>query len=181
MLDQMVDILKKILAAVLIAILMEEFVFGFTVVQGESMAPTVKNHDKLFVNKISYLFHKPQIGDIVIFHPPIEERKKEFFIKRVIAVENDEFLIQNGKVYINGKAIDEPYVKAEKYEEKDYDICQGRVPKGMVFVMGDNRNDSNDSRSFGFVPIKDIEGKADFRIWPFDTAKAFTVNDAHKD
>lgn len=176
MLDKIISVLKNILIAVFVAIIIEEFIFGFTVVQGESMAPTVNNRDKLFVNKIGYLLHKPQIGDIVIFHPPIEDRQKEYFIKRVIAMENDEFMIQDGKVFINGKKIIEDYIMNEPYIDRVADISQGKVPKGMMFVMGDNRNDSNDSRYFGFVPIKNIEGKANLRLWPFDEVKAFTVD-----
>lgn len=121
MLDKIIGILRNILVAVFIAIIIEEFVFGFTVVQGESMAPTVKDRDKLFVNKICYLLHKPEIGDIVIFHPPIEERRKEYFIKRVIAMENDEFMIRDGKVFVNGNEIKENYIMNEQYIDRAFD------------------------------------------------------------
>ncbi len=176
MLDKIIGILKNILIAIFIAIIIEECIFGFTVVQGESMAPTVKDRDKLFVNKICYLLDKPKVGDIIIFHPPMEERRKEFFIKRVIAMENDEFLIEDGKVFINGKKIKENYIAKEQYIDRAFDMDKGKVPKGMMFVMGDNRNDSNDSRYFGYVPIKNIEGKAHLRLWPFDEVKAFTAD-----
>ncbi|MFZ5965622.1 MAG: signal peptidase I [Bacillota bacterium] len=176
MLDIMIKWLKNILLAMIIAIGIEEFIFGFTIVQGYSMYPTLNNNDKLFVNKISYFFHPPKTGDIVIFHPPLKDYQDDFFIKRVIGIENDEFSIENGKLYINGELIHEGYLNGDPYQDKTYQITSGKVPKGMIFVMGDNRNDSNDSRCFGYVPISSIEGKADFRLLPIDTAQAFSVH-----
>ncbi|MCT4607417.1 MAG: signal peptidase I [Marinisporobacter sp.] len=174
MLDEVFKWLKCILTVVVVTLLVERFVFGFTIVQGLSMQPTLKNNDKLFINKIIYLFTNPHYGDIVIFHPPIDDRQEELFIKRVIAVEGDRFQVKEGKLYINNKLMEEPYICQENYQERLYSITSGIVPKDMIFVMGDNRNDSNDSRCFGFVPKKSIEGKADFRIWPLDTVQAFS-------
>ncbi|WZL71812.1 signal peptidase I [Clostridiaceae bacterium 35-E11] len=165
---------KSILFAIAIAIMIEKFICGVTIVQGMSMSPTLQDEDKLFINKIGCFLKKPHVGDIVIFHPPIEERKKEMFIKRVVAVEGDAFRIKENTVYINGVKINEPYIHKEAYDKKTYKIMEGIVPEGMVFVMGDNRNDSNDSRCFGFVPIKNIRGKANIRIWPLNEVKAFS-------
>lgn len=164
---------RFILLFLLLFMIIEKFIFGFTLVKGMSMKPTLDNNDKLFINKIAYRLRKPHIGDIVIFHPPIAERKDELFIKRIIAIEGDVFSIEQGKLYINGMRMEEPYLKSENYEERLYNMTSGKVPKGMVFVMGDNRNDSNDSRSFGFVPLRDIKGKADLRIWPVHTMRGF--------
>lgn len=175
MLDGILKWTKSILFAVVMAIIIEKFIFGITVVQGMSMSPTLQNDDKLFVNKIVYFLKKPHIGDIIIFHPPIKEREREMFIKRVVAVEGDTFTIKENTVYINGEKIYEPYVNREAYDKKTYNITEGVVPKGMVFVMGDNRNDSNDSRCFGFVPVKNIRGKANIRVWPLNTVKAFSI------
>ncbi|QEK11791.1 signal peptidase I [Crassaminicella thermophila] len=166
---------KRCFVFIAILIFIERFIFGFTIVQGMSMQPTLHNNDKLFINKIIYLFTKPKYGDIIIFHPPIEERKNELFIKRVIAVEGDVFLIKEGRLYINGKEINESYICNEEYKERLYQVTSGKVPKGMVFVMGDNRNDSNDSRCFGFVPTNNIEGKADIRILPIDSIQVFSI------
>ncbi|QXM05631.1 signal peptidase I [Crassaminicella indica] len=174
MLDVVFKWLKCILTVIVVTLLLERFVFGFTIVQGLSMQPTLKNNDKLFINKLVYLFEDPHRGDIIIFHPPIDEREDELFVKRVIAVEGDHFQIKRGNLYINNKLIEEPYIIHEDYQDRLYSLTSGIVPKGMVFVMGDNRNDSNDSRCFGFVPKKNIAGKADFRIWPLDTVHAFS-------
>lgn len=174
MLDDLIRVIKIFLIAIVLGLFFEKFIFGFTVVQGLSMYPTLNNRDKLFINKLEYQLHKPHQGDIVIFSPPIKERRKELFIKRVIAVEGDFFEIIDGKMYINGKSIKETYTKFEEYEDRDYPITAGVVPKGMVFVLGDNRNDSNDSRCFGYVSIKSIKGKAEYRIWPVEAMTAFS-------
>ena len=176
MLDRVVKTLKNILVGIALLILMEELIFSMTIVQGMSMNPTIHNDDKLFVNKAIYMLKKPKLGDIIIFHPPMIERKEELFIKRVVAVEGDEFLIENGNLYVNGKRIHEPYIDSLYYLPRAYDYTQGSVPDNMVFVLGDNRNDSNDSRCFGFVPLNNIEGKADLRLWPIETVKAFSLN-----
>ena len=176
MLSMAIKWVKNILLAIIAAIIIEKFVFGLTIVQGMSMNPTINDHDKLFVNKIIYLIKKPQYGDIIIFHPPLKDRDKELFIKRVVAVEGDFFSIENGKLYRNGKELRESYILSQNDQDRNYDFTTGRVPEGMLFVLGDNRNDSNDSRCFGFVPLKNIEGKANLRLWPLDSVKAFSLN-----
>ncbi|WP_165916190.1 signal peptidase I [Marinisporobacter balticus] len=175
MLDKALKWIKRILRVLMVLILIERFIFGFTIIQGMSMAPTLQNNDKLFINKIVYLFSKPHYGDLIVFHPPIEERKDELFIKRIIAVEGERFCIKEGKLYINGKEIKEFYTYNEEYKERVYKVTSGKVPKNMVFVMGDNRNDSNDSRCFGFVPKRNIEGKANLRILPLDAVQVFSI------
>lgn len=174
MIDPIIRLIKTFLIAILLGLFFEKFIFGFTVVQGLSMYPTLNNQDKLFVNKFEYQLHKPNQGDIVIFVPPMKDRKKELFIKRVIAVEGDLFEILDGKIYVNGEEIEEEYTNGEEYEDRNYPVTAGVVPVDMVFVLGDNRNDSNDSRCFGFVPIKSIKGKAAYRIWPIEAMTAFS-------
>ncbi|WP_129596140.1 signal peptidase I [Anaerophilus nitritogenes] len=172
--DRLFKWIKYIFIGLTIFVVIDKFIFGLTIVQGMSMQPTLHNHDKVFVNKIAYFLKNPHYGDIVIFHPPIDERKDELFIKRIIAVEGDEFVMKGGILYINGKKVEESYIQHENYEERLYEVTKGKVPPGMVFVMGDNRNDSNDSRCFGFVPKKNIKGKANIRIWPMEAIQSFS-------
>ncbi|WP_069649097.1 signal peptidase I [Caloranaerobacter ferrireducens] len=160
------DCLKIIFITLVTTILIEKYIIGITLVKGGSMLNTINNNDRLLINKLSYIYKKPSRGDIIIFKPPLKNRKGELFIKRVIAVEGDEFKIVGNHVYINDELLIEEYISDEKYIERDYNILQGIVPKGYVFVLGDNRNNSNDSRTFGFVPIKNIVGKAVTKIWP---------------
>lgn len=173
---ELIDWIKTIIAAIIISIIIESYIVGLTVVNGESMLGTIQNNDRLLINKFSYSFTKPKRGDIIVFVPPIEKRKDELFIKRVVAVEGDEFSIENDVVYINNKTLHEDYIVNEAFKERKYNILSGVVPKGYVFVLGDNRNNSNDSRAFGFVPISNIKGKAVTKVWPFDGIKTFAVN-----
>ncbi|MEW9123266.1 MAG: signal peptidase I [Thermotaleaceae bacterium] len=169
-----IRLIKTFLIAILVGIILEKFFFSFTIVQGLSMYPTLHNDDKLFINKFSYNWTKPHTGDIVIFEPPIKDREKELFIKRIIAMEGDSFKIDHGKIYVNSRQIKEEYIEEEDYDDKEYSITEGTVPAGMVFVLGDNRNDSNDSRCFGYVSLKSIKGKAKYRIWPVETITVFS-------
>lgn len=175
MLNFLTKVLKGAIFTIAILLILEKFIFSLTIVQGMSMNPSINNNDKLFVNKLSYVFKNPEPGDIVIFHPPIMERTRELFIKRVVAVEGDFFSIEDGKLYINGSKVEEPYINNLKYKDRSYDYTKGIVPDNAVFVLGDNRNDSNDSRCFGFVPLENIEGKADLRLWP-KREKGFSSN-----
>lgn len=169
------DCIKIIFITLAITILIEKYIIGITLVKGGSMLDTIKDNDRLLINKLSYIYKKPSRGDIIVFKPPLKNRKDELFIKRVIAVEGDEFKIVGNHVYINNELLIEEYISDEKYIERDYNVLQGVVPKGYVFVLGDNRNNSNDSRTFGFVPIKNIEGKAVTKIWPIKGAATLAV------
>lgn len=164
---------KYFLSILIIITFLEQFIFAFSIVQGDSMKPTLKNNDRLFVNRIVYRFQEPHYGDIVIFNPPINGRMDELFIKRIIATEGDQFQIKDGDIYINNIKVEENYINKEGDQDKGYLITSGKVPKDMIFVMGDNRNNSNDSRCFGFVPKRSIKGKVNLRVWPFDAWKVF--------
>ncbi|WP_054871163.1 signal peptidase I [Caloranaerobacter sp. TR13] len=169
------DCLKIIFITLVITVLIEKYIIGITLVKGGSMLYTINNNDRLLINKLSYIYKKPSRGDIIIFKPPLKNRKDELFIKRVIAVEGDKFKIVGNHVYINDELLIEKYIRDEKYIERDYNILQGTVPKGYVFVLGDNRNNSNDSRTFGFVPIENIKGKALTKIWPIKGVTTLAV------
>lgn len=145
------------------------------VVDGQSMYPTFEDGDLLVVNRLAYLdldltwvpgidtawrpFGTPQAGDVVVFHLTTQRD----LLKRVIAVEGQTVLVTGGRVYVDGVALDEPYI-AEPPVQESPPIT---VAPGRVFVMGDNRNNSDDSRRFGPVEIERIVGRADIRYWPW--------------
>ncbi|HOJ76735.1 MAG TPA: signal peptidase I [Bacillota bacterium] len=138
------------------------FVVQSFLVRGSSMEPTLLDGERLLVNKFIFKIREPKIGDIIVLKYPKDPTKK--FIKRVIAVPNDTVQIRDGVVYVNGEAINEPYIK----EKPELDFDWVNVPERTVFVMGDNRNGSKDSRDpdVGFIPYENIVGKAIFIFWP---------------
>ena len=139
-------------------------------VLGTSMFGTLHDQDLLVASKISYKLHAPQRGDIIIFKPPNDDARD--FIKRVIAVPGDRLRIDKGTVYINGEVLKEPYLP-ERWTLNNTWPTDGReviVPPDHYFVLGDNRNHSSDSRTFGYIDINEILGKAEVRIWPIADA-----------
>src|SRR5438046_9563004 len=137
-------------------------------VEGLSMFATLDNNDYLIANKIDYRRHAPQRGDSVILRPPTNNTTD--FIKRVIALPGERLLIRDGVVYINGHRLDEPYLPEAwtlQTNPQPWSLGDGAViPANQYFVMGDNRNKSQDSRFFGPITRDRIDGKAWFRIWP---------------
>jgi signal peptidase I len=148
----------SLLAAVIIALLLRFFVFEFIRVDGESMTPTLQNEEYVFMERVTYWFSEPQRGDIVICHFPNSE---ETYVKRVIGVGGDTLRVTDGVLYINGEA-NTDYFK----DRMNRDMKELTVPEGYVFVMGDNRNNSTDSRVVGALSLDMILGKALFVIWP---------------
>src|SRR6266542_2966551 len=134
------------------------------------MLASLDNDDYLIANKIDYRLQAPQRGDIVIVRPPTNNSTD--FIKRVIALHGERLLIRDGVVYINGHKLDEPYLPDRGTQQTNpprWTEGEGMViPANQYFVMGDNRNRSQDSRFFGPIPRDRIDGKAWFRIWPLD-------------
>lgn len=149
------------IAVVLAAFIMTFIARSFTV-DGVSMYPTLHNGERLLVDEISYRFHAPRRGDIVVFRYPANPSER--FIKRVIGLPGDTVVVQNGAVYLNGIKLHEPYIAEPTYERPGTYV----VPPGTLFVMGDNRNNSEDSRfpDVGYVPRGNVIGKAVFRFWP---------------
>ena len=145
--------------------------FGFQVarVEGQSMAPTLADQDRLIVNKLAYRISDPQRGDIVMLYYPLNPEKS--FVKRVIAEEGDTVRVVDGRVYVNDVPIPDNQVPPE-YRSHD-DWGPQVIPEGYYFVMGDHRNNSSDSRHWGFVPKKYIIGKVQLRWWPVPTATIF--------
>lgn len=149
--------------AVVLALGIRTFLFTLVLVDGHSMDPTLNHHDRLVVTRLGY---EPQDGDIIVFHPACEPQSA--YVKRVIATEGETVRIDyaTGTVYVNGVAQTEDYIKEPmEYRGPDGELT---VPENCVFVMGDNRNNSKDSRSseVGFVTEDSIVGKAQVRLWP---------------
>ena len=136
-------------------------------VEGLSMFATLDDNDYLIANKIDYRLHAPQRGDIVILRPPTNNSTD--FIKRIIALPGERLLIRDGTIYINGHKLDEPYLPEEWTIDSTWNNgTEAVIPPNDYFVMGDNRNRSQDSRFFGPISRDRIDGKAWFRIWPLD-------------
>ncbi len=128
-------------------------------VEGYSMMPTLENGEFLVISRLSYRFGTPQRGDIIVFHYP--RNPTEEYIKRIIGLPGDRIRVHNGVVYVNDYPLEEPYIAAPPAYETDT-----LVPEGRLFVLGDNRNNSSDSHSWGTVPIDYVVGKAVFVYWP---------------
>ena len=158
--------LKDILLAVVIAFLMVVFLYQPVKVEGTSMQPELLDQERIFVNKFVYHFEEIHRGDIVVFWYPKDPSKS--FIKRVLGVPGDVVSIREGQVYINSQLVEERYVPWGYQDADSYPAV--RVREGHYYVLGDHRNASNDSRSWGLVPRKYIYGKAVFRYWPVEKA-----------
>lgn len=183
---------RTILLAALVFVGARLFVLPYEV-EGASMTPNLHDHERVLVNRsvyfhfdlnhllnlipgvdisgtrIIYPFHSPQRGDIVVLNPPVRHATQPY-IKRVIGLPGETVSFRGGYVYINGKRLDEPYINGPLTNCDVAVGCHaGLVPAGYVFVLGDNRDNSADSRTFGFVKIDDIVGKAWFANWPLDS------------
>ncbi|WP_066495291.1 signal peptidase I [Abyssisolibacter fermentans] len=161
---EVMEWVKSIALAVVIAFVIKMFLFDTTYVVGSSMFPTLHNKDRLFTNKIGYLLKTPQRGDIVVIEAPDDPDKD--YIKRIAGVEGDLVEIKNGHVYVNGELYEEDYIKQDIDTQGDISI---QVPQGEIFVLGDNRElgASKDSRYFGTVKEEAVKGRAVFRYFPF--------------
>ena len=162
--NEIKDWVISIAIAVVIALFIRHFVVELYLVDGPSMRPTLQNQERLVVNKFIYNLHDPERGDILVFQYPKDPSRD--FIKRVIAVPGDTIEIRDGHVYVNGELKNEPYILSTT--RGDYPLAT--VPEGHIFVMGDNRNNSEDSRfaDVGMVPFDLIKGKAVLIFWPMD-------------
>src|SRR6476646_1813842 len=164
------SLLRELVEVVVLAVILY-FGISFAVqavhVEGLSMFATLDDNDYLIANKIDYRLHAPQRGDIIILRPPTDNSKD--FIKRIIALPGERILISHGIVYINGHKLDEPYLPEAWTTLNNWGGPDGMVvPPNDYFVMGDNRNRSQDSRIFGFIGRDRIDGRAWFRIWPLN-------------
>jgi len=156
------DILLIVVAAVVISLLIQTTVQKSSVI-GSSMEPSLQDEQQLLINKVVYHFHEPERGDIIIFHPPPPYNPKTIpFIKRIIGLPGEIIEIIDKAVYVNGSKLDESYIK----EPPTYKLKAQKIPEDEYFVLGDNRNNTNDSHAGWTVPRRNIIGKAWLSIWP---------------
>lgn len=165
--DNFHDIAKEITDSIILFIfimcLILIFIAKISFVHSDSMYPTLKKNDFIVINKLIYRFKKHQRGDVVSFNISLSGSQKEVnYTKRIVAIADDVIEMKNGKLFINEKPVKEKYLKAFG----SYNISKTRIPSDNIFVLGDNRPLSNDSRILGSIPVKNVTGKVFFRIWP---------------
>lgn len=164
------SVFKSVILAIIIVTLLRQFVFTPTTVRGESMLPTLEDGNRVILSKMTTIDR----FDEVVFHAT---DSSDNYVKRVIGLPGDTVEMKNDVLYINGKAYDEPYLEEYKMDlqeeerlTEDFTLknltSEHKVPKGQMFVLGDNRLYSKDSRIFGFVPMNRIIGEVKLRIWP---------------
>jgi signal peptidase I len=167
--EEVVAWLRTLASAAVYAILIVTFGFQVARVEGQSMAPTLEDQDRLIVNKLAYRLGEPRRNDIVMLYYPLNPDKS--FVKRVIAEEGDSVRIVNGVVYVNDIPQRDEFVPMEFRSHDDWGPQV--IPEGYYFVMGDHRSNSSDSRHWGMVPKKYIIGRVQLRWWPVPTVRLF--------
>ena len=155
---------RDLVIALSLAVVIIIFFYQPVKVEGTSMTPMISDQERIFINKFVYRYEPIERGDVVVFWYPLDRSKS--FIKRVVGLPEDTVEIRDGRVYLNGSFLPEPYVPPESADVGE--LTPTRIPKDEYFVLGDHRISSNDSRIFGPVPRKFIYGKAVFAYWPVD-------------
>lgn len=155
------ETVETVIVAVILAFLIRTFVVESFVVDGHSMEPTLHNGEHLLVNKFIYRFEKPKDGQIIVFRPPLPGAEQDF-IKRIIGTPGQTVALRDGHLYIDGRHVPEPFLKYR--DHANYGPIQ--VSPGTLFVLGDNRPNSEDSRIFGLVPETNVRGEAFLIFWP---------------
>lgn len=157
------EFLQSLIIALILALIIRTFFFQFFYIPSRSMESTLLINDRIIVTKFSYWFNEPQRGDVVVFKYPLNP--STLYVKRVIALPGENIKLKDSKLYINDTLVSEPYLPDDlKFE----DFGPVEVPEGEFFMMGDNRNNSSDSRTWGFVKKDLILGKSQVIYWPFD-------------
>ncbi len=156
-----VEILQSLVVAIILAVLIHTFIMQNFRIPSGSMEPTLQINDYIFASKLHYRFQEPERGDIIVFRYPKDP--KRYFVKRLIAIGGETVAIRNSLLYIDGEQVPEDYLPPG-LEFSDFGTID--VPEGYYFMLGDNRNNSSDSREWGFVPRNLIVGKEIFIYWP---------------
>ena len=156
---------SALIAIVLVFLIIRPFIVQAFYIPSGSMRPTLLERDHILVNKFVYRIHEPREGDIVVFKSPpgasLDGQERDF-IKRLIGLPGDTIEVKNGAVYRNGQRLNEPYI----LETPDYEMPPVKILPDKLFVMGDNRRNSNDSHAWGLLDRKRVIGAAMFRFWP---------------
>ena len=161
------EIVQALALAVVISVVLNLFVVQVTEVRQRSMELTLEQNDRVLVSKVDYRFGAPQRGDIIVFNPPTDSTIP--YVKRVIGLGGETIDLRDGKVYVNGRLIEYAETRGQRTTPQAATVAYPfTVPEGQVFVLGDNRQSSSDSRTFGSVPVGNIIGKVILRFWPFD-------------
>jgi len=152
--------IRTVFEVVIAVVLAHILLFNLSVVRGSSMVPGIHDGDRIFINHFAYFFSDVRYGDVVVLKYPLDPSRD--YVKRVIGLPGDEVMLENGRVWVNGVRLSEPYISAPD-PLVHMSVC---VRKAYFFVLGDNRLRSFDSRDFGQVPQDYIRGKVEARLWP---------------
>jgi len=155
------EILESVVIAIILALIIRAFLFQFFWIPSRSMEPALLINDRIIVTRFSYWLQEPQRGDVVVFKYPLETKKD--YVKRLIGLPGEKIQVIDNKLYINDKLIEEPYLP-QGIKTSDFGPIE--VPQDRYFMMGDNRNNSSDSRVWGFVLDDLLIGKAQVIYWP---------------
>jgi signal peptidase I len=161
----LLELIEIVLIAFALSWVLRTYVVEARKIPTGSMLPTIQLDDRVIVDKFFFKhFDHIGFGDIIVFHPPAKAHATDDFIKRVVGLPGDTLEVRNHTTYVNGQPLYEPYVT----DKSKNDFGPVEVPMDSVFVMGDNRNNSDDSRVWGFLPIENITGRSLFRYWPLN-------------
>lgn len=194
--NDFMDWLVSLAVSMFVALFIVSNIATATQVKEQSMEPTFQSNDRVFVYKLGYMLSEPNRGDVVILNKNSVKKgifvnminelqelsnsinyrlnrstEKNILIKRVVAIPGDKILIKDGNVYLNGDLLQEDYVNGETHTVA-FGLDETVVPEGQVFVMGDNRGNSLDSRNLGFISLSQVQGKVVYRFFPFNKAGA---------
>ena len=164
--------------AILIALGIHQFLFRQYVVDGISMVPTLQNGERLLINRIPYYFGPPKRGEIIVFRAPLQDAPQgQDWVKRVIGLPGDTIQVKNGQLYLDGKLVQEPFINGPMLKSRPFG--PEKVPPGDIFVMGDNRNVSLDSRIIGPSKISSVICRVDLVLWPLSKFQVIGTTQEH--
>ena len=170
---EIIEWVLLLLLAWVISLVIRAYVLDTRIVPTGSMIPTIQLQDRLLVDKLFFKFSELKRGDIVVFHAPPAANESDDLVKRIIGLPGETLEVRDGMVWINGEALDEPYI----YEQPDYLYGPEVIPDHSYFVMGDNRRNSKDSHFWGFLPEENITGRVIIRYWPLSDWGKLTADE----